>query len=98
MPEILLASEAALKKAKVSNKDIDIIKQCAKATQEFEIKEWAKMEKTSEEAVRKGGTIVVELTPQQLQLFQDAMAPLYKEYGGKYTKIIDAIAEVGKKF
>lgn len=98
VPEILLASEAALKKAKVSNKDMEIIKQCAKATQEFEIKEWAKMEKKSEEAVRKDGTIVVELTAQDLKLFQDAMAPLYKEYGAKYTDIINAIAEVGKKF
>lgn len=98
VPEILLASESGLKKAGVTDRDLAIIKQCAKATQEFEIKEWAKMEKTSEEAVRKGGTIVVELTAQQLKLFQDAMAPLYKEYGGKYTSIIDAIAEVGKKF
>jgi tripartite ATP-independent transporter DctP family solute receptor len=98
VPEILLASEAALKKARVSKKDMEIIKQCAKDTQEYEIREWAKMEKNSEAAVRKGGAIVVELTADQLKLFQDAMAPLYKEYGAKYTNIIDAIAEVGKKF
>jgi tripartite ATP-independent transporter DctP family solute receptor len=98
VPEILLASEAALKKAGLKNRDIALLKQCAKATQEYEIREWAKMEKASEEAVRKGGTIVVELTAEQLQLFQDAMAPLYKEYGSKFTKIIDGIAELGKKF
>lgn len=98
VPEILLASESALKNARVTAKDMDIIKECAKATQEFEIKEWAKMEKKSEEAVRKDGTIVVELTANDMKLFQDAMAPLYKEYGAKYTNIINAIAEVGKKF
>ena len=98
VPEILLASEAALKKAGVTAKDLEIIKQCAKSTQEFEIKEWEKMEKKSEEIVRKEGTIVVPLTAQQLQAFQDAMEPLYKEYGSKYTAIINQIREIGKKF
>lgn len=98
VPELLLASEAALKNAKVSAKDIAIIKKCAKSTQEFEIKEWAAMEKKSEGIVRAEGTTVVTLTAQELKAFQDAMAPLYKEYGSKYTTIIDAIAKVGKKF
>ena len=98
VPEILMASEASLKKAKVTASDIAIIKECAKATQAFEIKQWNAMEKKSEAAVRADGAIVVELTAKELQLFQDAMAPLYKEYGSQYTSIINAIAEVGKKF
>jgi tripartite ATP-independent transporter DctP family solute receptor len=98
VPEILLASEAGLKKAGVTAKEMAIIKQCAKATQEFEIKEWAKMEKKSEEIVRNDGTTVVPLTSKELEAFQDAMAPLYKEYGSQYTNIINAIKEVGKKY
>jgi tripartite ATP-independent transporter DctP family solute receptor len=98
VPEILLASEAAFKKAKLSKKDIALIKQCAKSTQEFEIAEWAKMEKKAEAIVREGGTIVVELTAKEKKAFQDAMAPLYKEYGAKYTKILDAIAKIGEKY
>ncbi len=98
VPEILLMSEASMKARKVSAEDIEIIKQCAKSTQEFEIAQWKAMEKKSEANVRAAGTVVVELTPAQMQLFQDAMKPLYAEYGAKYTSIINAIAEVGKKF
>ncbi|HRY53189.1 MAG TPA: TRAP transporter substrate-binding protein, partial [Spirochaetia bacterium] len=60
--------------------------------------QWKAMEKKSEANVRAAGTTVVELTPAQLKLFQDAMKPLYAEYGAKYQSVIDAIAEVGKKF
>jgi len=98
VPEILLMSEASMRQRKVSAADIAIIKECAKATQEYEIAQWKAMEKKSEANVRAAGTTVVELTPAQLKLFQDAMKPLYAEYGAKYQSVIDAIAEVGKKF
>ena len=98
VPEILLMSEASMKMRKVSAQDLEIIKACAKATQEYEIAQWAAMDKKSEANVRAAGTVVVELTPAQMQLFQDAMKPLYAEYGAKYTSIINAIAEIGKKF
>lgn len=98
VPEILLMSEASVKNRKVSAADLEIIKQCAKATQEYEIQQWKEMEKKSEANVRAAGTIVVDLTPAQLKVFQDAMKPLYAEYGAKYQSIIDGIAEVGKKF
>lgn len=98
VPEILMASEAALKARKVTAADIEIIKQCAKSTQEFEIAEWKKMEKKSEAIVLAEGATAVALTPAQLKVFQDAMAPLYKEFGSKYTSITNAIAELGKKY
>ncbi len=98
VPEILLASETALKKAKVSDADMKLIKQAAKETQEFEIKEWEKMEKKSEAAVRAEGTIVVPLTAQQLEAFQKAVEPIYKEFGGQYMNIINEIREIGKKY
>lgn len=98
VPEILLASETALKKAKVSDADMKLIKQAAKETQAFEIKEWEKMEKKSEQAVRAEGTIVVPLTAQQMEAFQKAVEPIYKEFGSQYTSIIKEIEEIGKKF
>jgi tripartite ATP-independent transporter DctP family solute receptor len=98
VPEILLVSEKVLKNRKVSEADIAIIKACAKSTQEFEIAQWKEMEKKSEANVRAGGVTVVPLSAAQLKVFQDAMDPLYKEYGAKYTSIISAIAEIGKKF
>lgn len=98
VPEILLASEAALKKAKVSDADLKLIKQAAKETQAYEIKEWAKMEKKSEEAVRAEGTIVVSLTAKEMEAFQKAVEPLYKEFGSQYASIIKEIQEIGKKY
>jgi len=98
VPELLMVSEAAMKNRKVSAADIEILKACAKATQEFEIAQWKEMEKKSEANVLANGAVSVPLTAAQLKVFQDAMAPLYKEYGAKYTSIINSIAEIGKKF
>lgn len=98
VPEILLASEAGLKAAGVSSKDIAIIKDCAKDTQKYEIEQWNKMELNSEKAVLADGATKVTLTAQQLDEFRKAMDPLYKEYGSKYTSIIKDINEVGKKY
>jgi len=96
VPEILLASVAALKD--VSATDLAIIKECAKATQAFEIAEWAKKEASSEAIVRAAGTTVIELEPAVYAEFQSRMAPLYTEYGAAYTDVINKIKEIGKKF
>jgi TRAP-type C4-dicarboxylate transport system substrate-binding protein len=98
VPEILLVSEASMKARKVPASDIEIIKACAKQTQEYEIAQWKAMEKKSEANVLANGAIAVPLTAKEMQAFQDAMKPLYAEYGAKYTAIINAIAELGKKF
>jgi TRAP-type C4-dicarboxylate transport system substrate-binding protein len=98
VPDILLASEAALQSSGVSVSDIAIIKDCAKQTQEFEIAQWKAMEKKSEEAVLAGGAIAVPLSAVEMKAFQEAMVPLYKEYGAKYAAIMNDIAEIGKKF
>jgi len=98
VPEILLVSEKALANRKVSAADIEILKACAKSTQEYEIAQWKEMEKKSEAAVLADGAKAVSLTAAQLKVFQDAMKPLYAEYGAKYTAILNQIAEIGKKF
>lgn len=96
VPEILLGSVAALKS--VSAADLAIIKQVAKETQEFEIAEWAKKEKSSEEIVRAAGTTVITLSPEAFADFQSRMTPLYKEFGSAYTDIISKIQEIGKQY
>jgi TRAP-type C4-dicarboxylate transport system substrate-binding protein len=98
VPEILLASEAALKKAGVTAADIAILKDVAKDTQAIEIMNWKAMEKKSEAIVRAEGSIIVEMTPAELQVYQNAMAPIYKEYGTPYQSVIDNIAAMGKYF
>ncbi|MDR3051738.1 MAG: TRAP transporter substrate-binding protein [Oscillospiraceae bacterium] len=89
VPEILLASEAALKA--IDPEDLEIIKQVAKDTQEFEKAAWAAKEKESEAIVRAAGTTVVELTTEAYKGFQDAMAPLYEEFGKDYADVIEQI-------
>lgn len=98
VPEILLGSVAALKNAGISDKDIEIIKECAKKTQEYEIEQWKAMEKTAEDAIRANGNVIYTPTAAELKLFSDAMAPLYKEYGAGYEDIIAQIQKIGEKF
>lgn len=96
VPEILLASAAALKG--LSAEDKAIIMACAKDTEAFEKQKWAEKEKSSEKIVRDAGTNVIELTPEALAEFQSKMSPLYAEYGKGYEDIIKAIQDLGAKY
>ncbi|MBP3657277.1 MAG: hypothetical protein J6K32_11350, partial [Clostridia bacterium] len=98
-----LASEEAL--SELDEADVEIIKQCAKETQEFEKAEWAKMEAEAEAAVRANGNTIIVPTAEQIALFQEAMTTpsevlggvsLYEKYGADYQDIIDAIKAVGE--
>ena len=96
VPEILLASKAAM--AKLSPEDVAIIRECAVAVQQFEIDEWAKKEASSEEIVRAAGTEVVVLAPEARAEFEAAMAPLYQEFGAEWMDLINQIKDIGKDF
>lgn len=109
VPEILLASEAVL--AELDEADVEIIKACARETQEYEKQKWAEKEASSEQIVRAAGCTITELTPEAFAEFQDAMTrpvtgvegiddgkSLYEMYGGAYQDVIDAIVAVGEDF
>ncbi|MDO4546903.1 MAG: TRAP transporter substrate-binding protein [Clostridia bacterium] len=96
VPEILLASELALEDAGVSAEDIEIIKQCAKETQEYEKEQWRLKEVASEEIVRANGNTIIELTAEEMELFREAVQPLYETYAADYTDVIEAIRAVGE--
>ena len=105
VPEVLLASEAVL--AELDPADVEIIKQCAKETQEYEKQKWAEKEAASEEIVRAAGCTITELTPEAYAEFQAAMTTpsdvlggisLYEKYGKDYQDVIDAITAVGETF
>lgn len=109
VPEILLASEAVLDD--LDEADVEIIKACARETQEFEKQKWAEKEASSEQIVRAAGCTITELTPEAFAEFQDAMTrpvtgvegiddgkSLYEMYGGAYQDVIDAIIAVGEGF
>ena len=109
VPEILLASEAVLDD--LDEADVEIIKACARETQEYEKQKWAEKEASSEQIVRAAGCTITELTPEAFAEFQDAMTrpvtgvegiddgkSLYEMYGGAYQDVIDAITAVGEGF
>ena len=93
VPEILLASEAVL--STLDPADVEIIKECAKETQAYEIEQWALREQSSEEKVTSEGVVVAELTPEQIAAFQERMQPLYAKYGAGYEDIIAEIQNTG---
>lgn len=96
VPEILLASAEA--KEQVGEADWALIMECAAATQQYEIDEWAKKEESSKKIVVDGGSTIVELTSDAFAEFQAAMAPLYEKYGADYTDIIDQIKAIGENY
>ena len=93
VPEILLASENVINK--VSAEDWEIIKECAKETQDYEIEQWALREESSREKVVAAGVTVYEPTAEEIQEFQDRMAPIYSEYGAGYEDMIQEIINTG---
>ena len=89
VPEILIASKKMLDR--LDPADVQIIKDVAKETQEFEIKKWKEKEAASEQIVRANGNTIIELSADAFAGFQNAMQPLYDRYGAQYTDIIQAI-------
>ncbi len=105
VPEILLASAAVM--SELDPADVEIIKQVAKETQEFEKQKWAEKEKSSEEIVRAAGCTITELTPEAYAEFQAAMTTpsdvlggvsLYDKYAKDFQDVIDAINAVGENY
>lgn len=92
IPEVLLASSATF--AKLSEKDVEIIKSCAKEVQKYEIQKNIEKQEFAEEKVRKAGTTVIELSPQEIQKFKDATAPIYDKYASGYKDVIKEIMEM----
>ncbi len=93
VPEILLASEAVLET--LDPADVEIIKECAKETQAYEIEQWALREQSSEEKVVSEGVQVTELTAEQIAAFQAKMTPIYEKYGAGYEDLIQEIINTG---
>lgn len=91
-PEVILASAEIMRSLDPS--DLEIIKQCAKETQDFEIKKWAEKEKQSEEIIRREGNIIIELSDEAKAEFRTRMKPIYDEYGYLYKDTISQILKL----
>lgn len=105
VPELLLASADVM--SQLSDEDVEIIKQCALETEQFEKDRWAEKEVESERIVREAGCVVTELTPEAQAEFMAAMTEpsdvlggksLYEKYGADFADIIEAIQKLGEQF
>ncbi len=92
VPEVLVASAKVL--ARLDPKDVEIIKQVAKQTQEFEIAKWKEREVYSENICKQNGCQMIELSSDAAAKFQEAMAPVYKKHGERFTSILNEIKAV----
>lgn len=92
IPEILLASKTAL--SKLSEKDVELIKSCAKDVQKYEIEKNIEKQATAEEKVRQSGTTVIELSEEELQKFKNATEKIYEKYAADSKDLIEKIKKM----
>jgi tripartite ATP-independent transporter DctP family solute receptor len=77
-----------------SDAEKKIIKDGAMEGARVERAAWIEAEKRYEQQARDSGCIITELTPEQHQLFQDALAPLYEQPAyASYADIIRRVRE-----
>lgn len=94
VPEMQVISRAAMEK--LSEDDMDIIRECAKESALFEREEWAKREEDSEMICRDSGVEVTVPEPEDLQLMQELCEPLYEKYAAGYMDIVEQIIMLGQ--
>lgn len=90
VPEVLIASSIVLDR--ISEEDIEIIKQCAEDTQMFQREKWKEKEKESEKKMREEGCIITEI--EDKESFVKAMAPVYEKYAKDYMNIVKQIQDM----
>ena len=97
-PEVMLASEAALKNAGLNDDDVQLLKEIAKETTAYQIDVWNELEVTYKQALLDDGVVVTALTTEQIALYQEKDKPMWEdpEYGAKYADIIEKIEAVGE--
>lgn len=89
VPEIQLCSEATWNL--LSEEDRNIILQAAKESALYERTLWAEREKTAKDIALSGGTIVTELSDEEIARFREAMEDVYAKYCKNYMGILNEI-------
>ncbi len=90
IPEMLVASQKI--KDRVSEEDLEIIKECAKQSQAFQREKWLLKEKESEKKLRDAGVIITHV--ENRSEFVEAVSPLYDQYASGYLEVIKKIQEM----
>jgi len=94
VPEMQVISRAAMEK--LSEEDMEIIRECAKESALFEREEWARREKLSEQICIEKGVEVVVPGPEDVKLMQELCQPLYEKYAADSMSIVDRIIQLGQ--
>ncbi len=89
IPEIQLSSKHTWEK--ISERDQQVILECAKESAVYERELWREREGESRSRAEQKGAITVELSAQEKELFYEAVQGVYEKYCCDYRDIIEAI-------
>lgn len=94
VPEVQICGESTWNK--LSAKDQEIIRECAKESALYERELWIEREQQSQEIVTRNGGEVITLSEEEKERFRDAVKGVYDEYCNEYMDIIEAIIREGE--
>lgn len=94
LPEMQIMSTVALQRvAQVDEGYVDILMEAARESALYERELWQKQEQSSEEAAKKLGCIVTELSDEERARFRQAVAPIYESYPEEMQALIQKIKD-----
>lgn len=92
VPEPQLVSDKTMEKLAALDPTFpDVIRECAKESAKIERELWAEKEAASEAKVREAGSVITELSADEMKKFQDAMAPLYEKLSDEDKAMVERI-------
>jgi len=92
VPEVLLVSTATWEK--LSPEDQKILKEAALESVAYQIEEWNKYEKESEEKVKAAGSVITQVT--DLTPWKEAVKPVIEKYRPEFGATLEAIEKARK--
>jgi len=88
VPDILLASSSTF--SKLSEADVELIRECALESEAFQFEQWEKKEKSSLDIVKQVAN-VVDLPDEERAKLEEKSKMVYKKYEGEYGDLIREI-------
>lgn len=92
VPEVLLVSTSTW--SKLSPEDQQILKDAAIESVDYQIEQWNKYEKESEEKVAAAGSVITKV--EDLKPWQEAVKPVIEKYRPEFGPVLDAIEKAKK--
>ena len=92
-PDIIIGSMKTLT-AKLSPKEIEIIKQATRDAQALQFKLWAKTDKVAKDKVIAAGCTITTVKPAQMKAFVAAVQPIYDRQPADIKALVKRIGEV----